>query len=89
MAQSITLWGATYSNVPAVDLPKAGGGTARFNDTTDADATVSDILEGKTAYVNGVKITGTIVDGNSLEYGLTDATSSRVGVGKVGSMIIE
>lgn len=28
-------------------------------------------------------------DGNSLEYGLTDATSSLVGVGKVDSMIIE
>ncbi len=29
------------------------------------------------------------IDGNNLEYGLTDATSSLVGVGKVGSMIIE
>lgn len=29
------------------------------------------------------------VDGNNLEYGLTDGTSSLVGVGKVGSMIIE
>lgn len=28
-------------------------------------------------------------DGNNLEYGLTDATSPMVGVGKVGSMIIE
>lgn len=89
MSQNITLWGATYSNVPAVDLPKAGGGTARFNDTTDADATASDILDGKTAYVNGALITGTIADGNNLEYGLTDATSARVGVGKVDSMIIE
>lgn len=32
MAQNITLWGATYFNVPAVDLPKAGGGTATFID---------------------------------------------------------
>lgn len=29
------------------------------------------------------------IDGNDLEYGLFDATSSRVGVGKVGSMIIK
>lgn len=29
------------------------------------------------------------IDGNSLEYGLTDSTSSMVGVGKVGSMIIK
>ena len=30
-----------------------------------------------------------LTNGNNLEYGLTDATSSRVGVGKVGSMIIK
>ena len=32
MAQNITLLGANYPNVPAVDLPKTGGGTARFYD---------------------------------------------------------
>lgn len=32
MAQSITLWGATYTQVPALDVPKTGGGTARFID---------------------------------------------------------
>lgn len=30
MAQNITLMGATYSDVPEVDLPKSGGGTAKF-----------------------------------------------------------
>ena len=30
MSQNITLWGATYSNVPALTLPKTGGGTAKF-----------------------------------------------------------
>lgn len=59
MAQNITLLGASYSDVPAVLLPKTGGGTAQFDDTTDADATAEDILTGKTAYVNGVKLTGT------------------------------
>lgn len=32
MAQNITLLGASYSNVPAVDLPKTGGGSATFID---------------------------------------------------------
>lgn len=30
MAQNITIWDASYSNVPAVTLPKTGGGTATF-----------------------------------------------------------
>lgn len=32
MAQNITIWGASYTNVPAVELPKTGGGTAKFVD---------------------------------------------------------
>lgn len=59
MAKDITLLGASYSAVPAVLLPQTGGGTARFDDTSDADATAADISTGKTAYVNGSKITGT------------------------------
>lgn len=61
MAQNITLLGASYSDVPAVTLPKTGGGTATFTDTTIASnaASASDILAGKLAYVNGTLITGT------------------------------
>lgn len=35
MAQNITLLGASYQNVPAVNLPKTGGGTATFIDQDD------------------------------------------------------
>lgn len=35
MAQTIELLGATYPDVPAVLLPKAGGGTARFIEETE------------------------------------------------------
>ena len=38
MAQSITIWGASYTDVPAIELPKTGGGTATF---VDEDEVVS------------------------------------------------
>ena len=59
MAQNITLMGASYSGVPGVNLPKTGGGQAYFVDSSDANAAASDIATGKTAYVNGTKVTGT------------------------------
>lgn len=61
MAQNITLLGATYSDVPAVDLPKTGGGTARFTDTSDATlSSNAQMLNGYTAYSGGTKYTGNI-----------------------------
>lgn len=60
MAQSITLQGATYPDVPAVDLPKTGGGTARFTDVSDTTARVVDVAVGSYFYTSaGVKKEGT------------------------------
>lgn len=59
MAQNIEIANAQYNDVPSIEVPKQGGGTASFVDTTDADAIASEIDMGKTAYVNGVKLTGT------------------------------
>ncbi len=60
MAQNITLLGASYSAVPAVQLPKTGGGTARFDDATVTTATASDVATGKVFLASdGTITTGT------------------------------
>lgn len=64
MSQNISLWGASYSNVPSVTLPKTGGGTASFTDVTDTTATASDVASGKYFYTAaGAKTQGTGTSG--------------------------
>lgn len=61
MAQNVVINGVTYSNVPQVDIPKSGSGTASFYDTSDATLNSGGkMLSGNTAYANGVKYTGSI-----------------------------
>lgn len=63
MAQDVTLQGATYTAVPSIVVPKSGGGTASFLDTSDATATADKILSGYTAYAGGSLLTGTASGG--------------------------
>lgn len=50
MAQNVIINGVIYQEVPEVDIPKSGGGTATFYDTAAADVTSGDLLSGKTAF---------------------------------------
>ncbi len=86
MAQSITLQGATYQDVPAVDLPKTGGGTARFTDVTPTTATADKMMQGYGAFgADGVWFDGTIIDGDNLGYGVSNLVGSAiVGTSTVG-----
>ena len=66
MAQNITLLGASYSDVPAVTLPKTGGGTARFDDCTVVTAEASDVRTGETFVAsNGTVTSGSMPNGTA------------------------
>lgn len=86
MAQNITLLGASYTAVPAVTLPKTGGGTATFSDPSITTAVESDVAEGKTFLLADGSIgTGTASGGGPSEtllgqtpYTLTEDANIRL-----------
>lgn len=65
MAQNVVINGVTYSNVPEVDIPKSGGGTAKFFDTTGATVDASEILSGEVAFGASGSVTGTMANNGS------------------------
>lgn len=77
MAQNISLLGASYSAVPAVTLPRTGGGTARFDDCTVVTATASDVASGKVFVASdGTITTGTNSGGGGSSMNMQVAQST-------------
>lgn len=74
MAQNITLMGASYTAVPAVALPKTGGGTAMFSDASVTTAVESDVGVGKIFLLAD----GSIGTGTSQGGGTPSATSHTI-----------
>lgn len=79
MAQNVIINGVTYQSVPEVDIPKSGGGTAKFYDTSGANAGAGDILTGKTAFGSSGSISGNMANNG--------ATGGTIGT-KAGSYTI-
>lgn len=83
MAQNITLLGTNYSNVPAINLPKNGGGTAKFTDVTPTTAVEEDVTSGKIFFkADGTQGTGTNSGGGGTinlqeKTGVNPSTSSQ------------
>ena len=79
MAQNVVINGVTYSNVPEVDIPKSGGGTAKFYDTAGADITSGDVLTGKTGFGPSGSVSGNMANNGD--------TSGTIGT-KAGTVTI-
>lgn len=89
-SKNLVLKGATWNGVESVDFPVSGGGTARYVETSDADATAADIASGKKAYVNGSLVTGTGSGGGSSytliaseEFTVNTTSTSNITVGTI------
>lgn len=76
MAKNIKIGTTTYSGVAKISVKSAADESVRFSfvDTTDANATTSDIISTKTAYVNGNKLTGTALSEETM-YGNINSTA--------------
>jgi len=73
MAQDVTIAGASYEDVPGIEVPKTGGGTSSFFDVSDTTATAADVASGKVFYAaNGVQTVGTASGGGGSVEALTD-----------------
>ena len=62
MAVNVVINGVTYQNVPEVDIPLSGSGTAKFYDTSGADITSADLLTGKTGYGSAGAVSGSMAN---------------------------
>lgn len=71
--------------MPSKTYNKVVINSTTYIDLSGDTVTADNIVSGYTAHdKNGEIITGTIVDGNAMSYGITDGTLPIVGVAKVG-----
>ena len=62
---SVVVNNVTYAACPEVDIPKSGGGTAKFYYTGDADVAAGDVLTGKTAFGASGCVSGSMANNGS------------------------
>lgn len=62
---SIVINGVTYPDCPEVDIPKSGGGTAKFYDASQTDAAAGNVLSGKVFVGASGEDTGSMANNGS------------------------
>lgn len=68
MAQNVIINGVTYQSVPSVDIPKSGGGTAKFYDTAGANIAAGDVRNGKKGFGATGEVTGSMTEKSAASY---------------------
>ena len=68
MAQNVIINGVTYPSVPEVDIPKSGGGSAKFYDTSGANIAAGDLRNGKKGFGASGEVTGSMQEKASTSY---------------------
>ena len=62
---SVIINNVQYADCPEVDIPKVGGGTAKFYDTSNANITSADVLTTKTAFGASGSVSGGMANNGS------------------------
>lgn len=62
---SVVINGVTYATCPEVDIPKSGGGTAKFYDANECDVAASHVLTGKKFVGSSGQDTGSMANNGS------------------------
>lgn len=65
---SVVINEVQYANAPEVDVPKVGGGTAKFFDATDANAGTADVRNGKKFVNSSGEQTGNMTEKAAASY---------------------
>ena len=62
---SVVINSVQYANCPEVDIPKVGGGLAKFYDSSECDAAAGNVLSGKKYIGASGQDTGTMANNGS------------------------
>ena len=76
MAQDVVIRNVVYADCPEVDIPKQGGGSAKFFDTASATVAAADVRNGKKFFGTSGEGTGAMTEKAAATYTPTASQQS-------------